>query len=197
MACASLDVSIEILHEPSAADLEMANAAGMVVSRCEAATLHRRFLAERADRYTAETFAQLDEASRLPAGLYLAAQRLREAFRLRMARLFERVHALALPTTLVTAPRVEEAERFLLVLSRNCIPWSFIGVPAVSLPCGRSAAGAPHRPPARRPRPRGRAPGRPRVGGGIPGAVEGGAGHARNLVDARRRGAPAGARRRT
>jgi Asp-tRNA(Asn)/Glu-tRNA(Gln) amidotransferase A subunit family amidase len=60
-----------------------------------------------------------------------------------MARLFERVHALALPTVPVTAPRVEEAERFLLVLSRNCIPWSFIGAPAVSLPCGRSAAGLP------------------------------------------------------
>lgn len=139
----SLDVSIEILDEPSAGDLEMTSAAGMVVSRCEAATLHRRFLAERADRYTAETLAQLDEASRLPASLYLAAQRLREAFRLQMARLFERVHALALPTTLVTAPRVEEADRFLLVLSRNCTPWSFIGVPAVSIPCGRSAGGLP------------------------------------------------------
>jgi aspartyl-tRNA(Asn)/glutamyl-tRNA(Gln) amidotransferase subunit A len=139
----SLDVSVETVDEPGADDLEMANAAGMVVSRCEAATLHRRFLLERAERYTAETLAQLEEAARLPAALYLAAQRLREAFRLRMARLFERVHALALPTTLVTAPRVEEAERFLLVLSRNCIPWSFIGVPALSLPCGRSASGLP------------------------------------------------------
>jgi aspartyl-tRNA(Asn)/glutamyl-tRNA(Gln) amidotransferase subunit A len=139
----SLDVHVQMLAEPSAADLEMANAAGMVVSRCEAAALHRRFLAERADRYTPETFAQLDEAAKLPAGLYLAAQRLREEFRLRMGGLFERVHALALPTTPVTAPRVEEAERFLLVLSRNCIPWSFIGVPAVSLPCGRSTNGLP------------------------------------------------------
>jgi aspartyl-tRNA(Asn)/glutamyl-tRNA(Gln) amidotransferase subunit A len=138
-----LDVSIEVVEEPGADDLEMTNAAGMVVSRCEAATLHRRFLAERADRYTPETFAQLDEAARVPAGLYLAAQRLREAFRLQMARLFGRVHVLALPTALVTAPRVDEAERYLLVLSRNCIPWSFIGVPAVSLPCGRSPAGLP------------------------------------------------------
>lgn len=139
----SLDVSVEVLDEPGAGDLEMANAAGMVVSRCEAATLHRRFLAERADRYTPETLAQLDQAARLPAGLYLAAQRLREAFRLRVASLFGRVHTLALPTAPVTAPRVEDAERFLLVLARNCIPWSFIGIPAVSVPCGRSAAGLP------------------------------------------------------
>ncbi len=139
----SLDASIAILDEPSADDLAMANAAGMVVSRCEAATVHRRYLAERADRYTPETLAQLDEAARLPATVYLAAQRLREAFRLRVARLFAGVHALALPTTLVTAPRLEEAERFLLVLSRNCIPWSFVGVPALSLPCGQSTGGLP------------------------------------------------------
>jgi aspartyl-tRNA(Asn)/glutamyl-tRNA(Gln) amidotransferase subunit A len=139
----SLDVRVETIAEPGAADLEMANAAGMVVSRCEAATLHRRFLAERAARYTPETLAQLDEAARLPAALYLAAQRLREEFRLRMGRLLGRVHALALPTTPVTAPRVADAERFLLVLARNCIPWSFIGVPALSLPCGRSRAGLP------------------------------------------------------
>ena len=50
---------------------------------------------------------------------------------------------LSTSTTLITAPRVEEAEQFLLVLSRNCIPWSFIGVPAMSVPCGRSAAGLP------------------------------------------------------
>lgn len=138
-----LDVQVSTIAEPTAADFEMTNAAGMVVSRCEAAAFHRRFLAERADRYSPETFAQLDEAAKLPAGLYLSAQRLREGFRQRMAQLFERVDALALPTTLITAPWVEDAERYLLVLSRTCIPWSFIGVPAVSLPCGRSAAGLP------------------------------------------------------
>jgi aspartyl-tRNA(Asn)/glutamyl-tRNA(Gln) amidotransferase subunit A len=136
-------VSIVAVDEPSAADLEMTNAAGMVVSRAEAATLHRAWLATRADRYTAETFAQLDEAARVPATIYLAAQRLREAFRQRMLGLLGEVDALAMPTSLVLAPRVEEAERFLLVLSRNCIPWSFIGVPAVSVPCGRSPAGLP------------------------------------------------------
>jgi aspartyl-tRNA(Asn)/glutamyl-tRNA(Gln) amidotransferase subunit A len=75
-----LDVSVEFLDEPGADDLAMASAAGMVVSRCEAATLHRRYLAERAARYTPETLDQLQEAAQLPATLYLAAQRLREAF---------------------------------------------------------------------------------------------------------------------
>lgn len=131
------------LGVPSSADFEMTNAAGMIVSRAEAATLHQRWLLEHAERYTVETLAQLDEASRLPAVIYLAAQRLRELFRLRMLDLFSRIDALALPTSLVLAPLHEEAERYLLVLSRNCIPWSFVGFPAISLPCGRSAAGLP------------------------------------------------------
>ena len=68
---------------------------------------------------------------------------LREAFRLRMLELFADVDAIALPTSLVQAPPVGDAERFLLVLSRNCIPWSFIGFPAVSVPCGRTGARLP------------------------------------------------------
>ena len=30
-----------------------------------------------------------------------------------------------------------------MVLSRNAIPWSLVGFPAVSIPCGRSSAGLP------------------------------------------------------
>ena len=136
-------VVVRELEEPASRDFEMTNAAGMIVSRAEAATLHGRWLAQHADRYTAETLAQLDEASRVPAVVYLAAQRLREEFRQRMLDLLHRVDALALPTSLVQAPRVEEAEQYLLVLSRNSVPWSFVGFPAVSVPCGRSAARLP------------------------------------------------------
>jgi aspartyl-tRNA(Asn)/glutamyl-tRNA(Gln) amidotransferase subunit A len=136
-------VALRTIDAPSAADLEMTNAAGMIVSRAEAATLHGPWLAARLHRYTPETRDQLQEASRVPATVYLAAQRLREEFRLRMLRLFADVDAIALPTSLVQAPLVGDAERFLLVLSRNCIPWSFIGFPAVSVPCGRTRARLP------------------------------------------------------
>jgi len=134
---------IERIDEPTHDDLEMTNAAGMIVSRAEAASYHATWLRQRADRYTPETYAQLDEASRVAATIYLDAQRLRERFRARMAKLLSRFDALALPTSLVVAPLVEDAEKYLLVLSRNCIPWSFIGFPAVSIPCGRSGEGLP------------------------------------------------------
>ena len=48
-----------------------------------------------------------------------------------------------MPTTPVVAPKSDDTERFLLVLSRNCIPWRFIGFPAVSVPCGASVEGLP------------------------------------------------------
>ena len=44
-----------------------------------------------------------------------------------------------LPTSLVVAPRSEESDQYLLVLSENCVPWSFIGIPAISVPCGLTA----------------------------------------------------------
>lgn len=134
---------VERIDEPATADLEMTNAAGMIVSRAEAAAYHGAWVTERAGRYTDETVSQLDEARRVPAVVYLGAQRLREIFRARMAALLRRYDALALPASLVVAPAVGDAEKFLLVLSRNCIPWSFIGFPAVSVPCGRSSAGLP------------------------------------------------------
>ena len=41
-----------------------------------------------------------------------------------------------MPTSRVPAPKTTEVERFFLTLSLNCIPWSFIGFPAISLPGG-------------------------------------------------------------
>jgi len=38
---------------------------------------------------------------------------------------------------------VDEAEQYLTILSRNCVPWSFIGFPAISVPCGKTAEGLP------------------------------------------------------
>jgi Asp-tRNA(Asn)/Glu-tRNA(Gln) amidotransferase A subunit family amidase len=36
----------------------------------------------------------------------------------------------------VVAPKNDEVDQYFLVLSQNCILWSFIGFPVVSVPCG-------------------------------------------------------------
>jgi aspartyl-tRNA(Asn)/glutamyl-tRNA(Gln) amidotransferase subunit A len=117
-----------------AGDLETANAAGMVVSRCEAATLHRALGLDRS-LYWDEVREQLDEAARLSALDYLDAQRLRSALTTRMHAAFATVDVLAMPTSPVVAPPLEDFALHLLVLSRNAVPWSLVGFPALSLPC--------------------------------------------------------------
>ena len=41
------------------------------------------------------------------------------------------------------APSSADVEKYFMVLSLNCIPWSFIGFPAVNVPAGMSATGLP------------------------------------------------------
>jgi aspartyl-tRNA(Asn)/glutamyl-tRNA(Gln) amidotransferase subunit A len=127
---------------PTLADLERANAAGLVISRCEAAAAHRALGTDRSLLWQ-ETADQLDEADRLSACDYLGAQRLRAelagAFETALAGLW----ALAMPTTPCAAPPVEDAPRHITVLSRNAIPWSLTGLPAISVPCGRTPEGLP------------------------------------------------------
>jgi Asp-tRNA(Asn)/Glu-tRNA(Gln) amidotransferase A subunit family amidase len=43
----------------------------------------------------------------------------------------------------VLAPPIDDFARYLMVLSRNAIPWSFLGFPALSTPGGRSMTGLP------------------------------------------------------
>ncbi|MBI4610148.1 MAG: amidase [Candidatus Rokubacteria bacterium] len=140
---AELGVRVVSTAEPRHEELEAANAAGLIVSRCEAASFHRERFAARSALYTRDVFEQLDEAHGVPAVDYLQAQRLRREFAERMLRGFEGIEALAMPTAPVPAPKADEAERYLTILSRNCVPWSFVGFPAISLPCGRTAEGLP------------------------------------------------------
>ena len=48
-----------------------------------------------------------------------------------------------MPTTLVPAVKAEETEEYLTILSKNCIPWSMIGFPTLSVPAGLTPDGLP------------------------------------------------------
>lgn len=127
--------AVTMLESPSAVDLDLAGAAGLVVSRCEAAALHRsldldRFL------YWDEVAEQLEAAERVTAVDYIDAQRVRGQLAERLLGCFEHADVLAMPTTLTVAPRLDEYERHLMTLARNAIPWSLVGFPAMSVPIG-------------------------------------------------------------
>jgi aspartyl-tRNA(Asn)/glutamyl-tRNA(Gln) amidotransferase subunit A len=144
-ALESLGVEVVEVDAPGAAEFDLAVSLGLIISRCEAASAHRAYGDLHANRagYTRQVYEQLDEASQVLAVDYLHAQRCRADIRERVLRAMGGFDAFLTPTCLVTAPKSADVERYFLVLSQNCILWSFIGVPAISVPCGRSAEGLP------------------------------------------------------
>jgi aspartyl-tRNA(Asn)/glutamyl-tRNA(Gln) amidotransferase subunit A len=135
-------VRVRPAGRPDARDLERANAAGLVISRAEAAVVHRDLGLDRS-LYWEETADQLAEAERLTAMDYLTAQRMRAELADALAEALRGLDALVMPTTPVAAPLVAEFAEYLTVLSRNAIPWSLVGFPAISVPCGVTAHGLP------------------------------------------------------
>ena len=138
------DASVKVIEidSPTEQDFRLCNSMGLVLSRCEAANYHRTFDAD-PSLYTRPVYEQLDEASKVPAILYVQAQRFRDEFRQRMLVQLGRLDALLMPTCRVPAPKSNDVERFFLTLSLNCIPWSFIGFPTISVPCGFTPEGLP------------------------------------------------------
>ena len=121
---------------PDHDDLALANAAGLVISRCEAASAHRSLGLDRS-LYWDEVREQLDAADQVTAVDYLDAQRARGELRDRLLRAFDDHEVLAMPTVPIVAPPVEGFAEYLMILARNAIPWSVVGFPAISVPVGR------------------------------------------------------------
>ena len=126
---------VKRLDAPTTEDYALANAAGMVISRAEAAQFHRESGTD-LERCIPEVRDQLREAMALDAIDYVRALRLRGQLRDRLADAMASVDVLAMPTCKVVAPPREEADDYLLVLSENCIPWSLVDFPAISVPMG-------------------------------------------------------------
>jgi len=134
-AAEGLGCTVADAARPSAGDLDDANAAGLIVSRCEAATFHRALSADRS-QYWDEVADQLSAAEGVSALDYIDAQRLRADLTQGLLSSFADRDVLAMPTVPVVAPPVEDFARYLLVLSRNTSLWSLTGFPALSVPCG-------------------------------------------------------------
>ena len=123
-----------------------------VIARAESATIHARILRERPHELGAAVRTRLALGAGISAIDYLQALRLRARLtRTFIAEVFARVDALALPVIPEPAPTYEACEaggveakvarmgRF----SRLTRPFNGLGLPALSVPCGRSRDGLP------------------------------------------------------
>jgi Asp-tRNA(Asn)/Glu-tRNA(Gln) amidotransferase A subunit family amidase len=150
---AAIEAAIEVLAglgaEIGNTDLEVS--ADRIVFRAEAFAAHARYIASAPHLYQPETLAKLKLGANIDAPTYIEAlQRLREQRR-GMDSIFSSIDVLVTPTAPVIAPRIDDyPQRFEDVLEleaarvlRNTRPFNIYGIPALTVPCGETAAGLP------------------------------------------------------
>ena len=126
-------------------DIAALNAVGRVILLAEAAAVLEPHLTTRRDAIGAEVRALLDQGRLVPATDYVNAQRLRRTMIRDFNRLWKQVDCLFTPTTPTTAPHIGqttvelqgETEDVRLATTRFMRGINVLGVPALSIPCGR------------------------------------------------------------
>jgi aspartyl-tRNA(Asn)/glutamyl-tRNA(Gln) amidotransferase subunit A len=116
------------------------HAAGRSVLEVEAAAYHEELYRVHAAQYRPRTRELIAAGLSRPAVAYVRAQRARLAFRRDVMPLLAAHDALLSPTAPSPAPEGLGATGD----PWFCAPWSFAGVPAISLPIGVSSLGLPH-----------------------------------------------------
>ena len=118
----------------------------------EASTIHRKWLRDRPDEYGPMVKRRIEFGLYQPATRYLEAMTLREKYlREYCGTTLANCDVLLTPTMPVTAPAYNDLDvgggenmpDLVLKLSRNTRPISYLGLPALSVPCGFSKLGLP------------------------------------------------------
>jgi aspartyl-tRNA(Asn)/glutamyl-tRNA(Gln) amidotransferase subunit A len=150
-AARSLEGLGAVVEEIPLPTIQHAGPASFAIIASEAMAYHEAYLRTRAGEYGEDVRARLTTGQFVLAHQYLKAQRARQVIRADVDGVLTRVDALLLPTTPIPAPRPDEREvtvdgvtedaRWWLI--RCTRPINVTGHPALSVPCGLTAAGLP------------------------------------------------------
>ena len=128
------------ISEPSLPDIfKAAPAVHRLILNVESATFHASRLARHPDTISPKTRANIQAYSLVPATYYLQAQRIRRVLRDELVKLFSTSDILLMPTTPAPPPAGIASTGDSSFLS----PWSQVGFPAATIPCGLSPDGLP------------------------------------------------------
>jgi aspartyl-tRNA(Asn)/glutamyl-tRNA(Gln) amidotransferase subunit A len=139
------------VEEVPLAKIHHAGPASFAIIASEATAYHEPYLRARAAEYGEDVRARLTTGQFVLAHQYLKAQRARQVIRAEVDAVLTRVDALLTPTTPVPAPGLEEREVTVDGLTEDARWWlirctrpiNVTGHPALSVPCGVTAAGLP------------------------------------------------------
>lgn len=120
------------------------------VSNAEAFAYHEKFVAENPERYNKETLRRIRSGERVTATAYIRKLRELGEIRRHAGEIFRDVDVIITPTVPIAPSLISELEanpdqlrpRELMML-RNTRPFNVLGVPAISVPCGKTNLGLP------------------------------------------------------
>jgi aspartyl-tRNA(Asn)/glutamyl-tRNA(Gln) amidotransferase subunit A len=125
-------------------DMQAARAAGTVILFAEAAAYHAAGLRERPHAFSDEVRALIEMGGFYTAVQYIQAQRLRRRLTAETRQALATYDAIVMPTSPVPAtPITPDPPGHAALRPRNTLPFDFISLPAISVPCGFTHAGLP------------------------------------------------------
>ncbi|MSQ50164.1 MAG: amidase [Betaproteobacteria bacterium] len=133
-------------------DLEAWNAACAMIISAEAAALHGNWLRTRAQDYSAQVRARLEQGLAIPATAYLDSLRLRGVALEEFCRsVFSKVDVLHAPVVAFQTPTIAQTDvgggpklsALMAQVTRLTRPANYLGVPVLSLQAGFTRAGLP------------------------------------------------------
>jgi aspartyl-tRNA(Asn)/glutamyl-tRNA(Gln) amidotransferase subunit A len=151
---AAVAAALGVLRSLGAREREVAidpgNEAAMIVLRAEAWTYHEPTVTRSPELYQPETLKRIRSGAEITASAYITARRQLEALRRSAQRVFDTVDLLVTPTTPVPPPAIADLvadpdglRAKEVATLRNTRPFSTLGLPTLSLPCGFTSAGLP------------------------------------------------------
>ena len=134
-------------------DVTTYHAIADAISKSEAATIHRKWMEERPKDYARLVYDRTLSGFLIPAVRYIEAISIRgKAVAEYLRDVFGDADAVILPTVSVTTPTVENVQKqeagdevlaLIASLTRLTRGYNYLGLPAVSIPCGTDANGMP------------------------------------------------------